>query len=154
MVSKQDTPPPRIAKERTEAIPWKMSAGLFEMTNLRPCKVIAREPIIDRYAPQMQQQQQPGKGNMFYTAIIQNRPGLPPNERIVKAWNLPLEEQLAESFLSVEVYSPVHRAWERALAASSLGRSHNNDRPVDMVGVEDDRVINASTNKPKQARER
>lgn len=90
MVDKQVTSLSPKAKERTEAIPWKMSAGLFEMTNLRPCKVIAREPIIDRYAPQMQQQQQqqPGKGNMFYTAIIQNRPGLPPNERIPKGQKL------------------------------------------------------------------
>jgi hypothetical protein len=74
-----------MAKERTEAIPWNMSAGLFEMSNLRPCKVIAREPATDRHAPQQQQQQPPpGKGNMFYTAVIQNRPGLPPNERIPK----------------------------------------------------------------------
>jgi len=71
-------------KKQTEAIPWKMSAGLFDVINLRPCKVISREPAVNRYAPQQQQQQQPGQGNNFYTAIIQNRPGLPPNERIPK----------------------------------------------------------------------
>lgn len=79
-----DTPQSSVSKERTEAIPWKMSAGLFEMSNLRPCKVIAREPATDRHAPPQQHQPPPGKGNMFYTAIIQNRPGLPPNERIPK----------------------------------------------------------------------
>mmetsp|Transcript_946 Transcript_946/g.1970 ORF Transcript_946/g.1970 Transcript_946/m.1970 type:complete len:190 (+) Transcript_946:1473-2042(+) len=73
-----------LRKKQTEAIPWKMSAGLFDVINLRPCKVISREPAVNRYAPQQQQQQQPGQGNNFYTAIIQNRPGLPPNERIPK----------------------------------------------------------------------
>ena len=78
IIDKTDNSQSPIAKEKTEAIPWKMSVGLFEMTNLRPCKV------IDRYAPHMQQKQQPGKGNMFYTAIIQNRP----NERIPKGRKL------------------------------------------------------------------
>ncbi|KAL7439947.1 hypothetical protein ACHAXH_005641 [Discostella pseudostelligera] len=82
-IDKRGTQQSLMAKERTEAIPWKMSGGLFEMSNLRPCKVIAREPATDRHAPQ-QQQPPPGKGNMFYTAVIQNRPGLPPNERIPK----------------------------------------------------------------------
>ncbi|KAL3791425.1 hypothetical protein ACHAW5_005799 [Stephanodiscus triporus] len=62
-------------KRRTEALPWRMSPGLFDMINLRPCKVIAREDA--------QQQRRPsGKGGTVYTAIVQNRPGLPPNERI------------------------------------------------------------------------
>ncbi|KAL7534777.1 hypothetical protein ACHAXR_006074 [Thalassiosira sp. AJA248-18] len=77
------------SKKQTEAIPWKMSAGLFDMINLRPCKVISREPVTDRHASsqqqqEQQQQQQPGQGKMYYTTIIQNRPGLPPNERVPK----------------------------------------------------------------------
>jgi hypothetical protein len=63
-------------KTLNEATPWKMSRGLFEMTNLRPCKVISREPAIDRHTGQ--------QGKNFYTAIIQNRPGLAENERIPK----------------------------------------------------------------------
>ncbi|KAL7480674.1 hypothetical protein ACHAW6_007758 [Cyclotella cf. meneghiniana] len=65
------------AKSLSEATPWKMSRGLFDMINLRPCKIIAREPAIDRHS-----QQQGGKN--FYTAIIQNRPGLSEIERIPK----------------------------------------------------------------------
>jgi len=60
------------SKTKTRAIPWKMSRGLFDMTNLRPCKVIDREPI------------QTGGKKMAYTAIIQNRPGLSPEEQIPK----------------------------------------------------------------------
>ena len=68
-----------------QSIPWRMSPGLFDMRNLRPCKVISREPVVDRHAPPSQHhQQQAGKGKMTYTAIIQNRPGLPLNERIPK----------------------------------------------------------------------
>jgi hypothetical protein len=66
------------ARTLNEATPWKMSRGLFDMTNLRPCKVIAREPATDRNTGQQQ-----GSKN-FYTAIIQNRPGLSENERIPK----------------------------------------------------------------------
>ena len=64
------------AKTLNQAIPWKMSRGLFDMINLRPCKVISREPATDRRTGR-----QDTKKN-FYTAIIQNRPGLPENERI------------------------------------------------------------------------
>ena len=73
-------------KGKTEATPWKMSLGLFDMTNLRPCKVISREPANDRFATpqQLQEQGQPPQGEMLYTAIIQNRPGLQTNERIPK----------------------------------------------------------------------
>lgn len=80
--TKNDT----INKDKTKATPWKMSLGLFDMTNLRPCKVISREPANDRFATpqQLQQQGQPPQGKMLYTAIIQNRPGLPENERIPK----------------------------------------------------------------------
>lgn len=72
--------------DKTKATPWKMSLGLFDMVNLRPCKVISREPANDRFATpqQLQQQGQPPQGKMVYTAIIQNRPGLPANERIPK----------------------------------------------------------------------
>jgi hypothetical protein len=75
-----------VNKDKTKATPWKMSLGLFDMTNLRPCKVISREPANDRFATpqQLQQQGQPPQGKMLYTAIIQNRPGLPANERIPK----------------------------------------------------------------------
>eukprot|EP00804_Cyclotella_cryptica_P006608 CCRYP_008572-RA/>CCRYP_008572-RA protein AED:0.35 eAED:0.35 QI:0/-1/0/1/-1/1/1/0/125 len=55
--------------------PWKMSRGLFDMGNSRPCKVIAREPATDRHSQ---------SGKNFYTAIIQNRPGLSEIERIPK----------------------------------------------------------------------
>ena len=80
--TKSDT----VNKGKTEATPWKMSLGLFDMTNLRPCKVISREPANDRFATpqQLKQQGQPPQGKMLYTAIIQNRPGLPANERIPK----------------------------------------------------------------------
>ena len=68
-----------------QSLPWEMSPGLFDMHNLRPCKVISLEPVVDRHAPPSQHhQQQAGKGKMTYTAIIQNRPGLPLNERIPK----------------------------------------------------------------------
>jgi hypothetical protein len=60
-----------------EATPWKMSRGLFDMTNLRPCKVISRAPATDRHTGE-----QLHGGKNFYTAIIQNRPGLAENERI------------------------------------------------------------------------
>eukprot|EP00986_Skeletonema_menzelii_P007120 scaffold2761_cov137-Skeletonema_menzelii.AAC.1 len=75
-----------VNKDKTKATPWKMSLGLFDMTNLRPCKVISREPANDRFATpqQLQKQGQPPQGKMLYTAIIQNRPGLPANERIPK----------------------------------------------------------------------
>ncbi|KAL7447483.1 hypothetical protein ACHAXM_011395 [Skeletonema potamos] len=75
-----------VNKDKTKATPWKMSLGLFDMTNLRPCKVISREPANDRFATpqQLQQQGQPPQGEMLYTAIIQNRPGLEANERIPK----------------------------------------------------------------------
>lgn len=80
--TKNDT----VNKDKTKATPWKMSLGLFDMTNLRPCKVISREPANDRFATpqQLQQQGQPPQGKMLYTAIIQNRPGLPAKERIPK----------------------------------------------------------------------
>jgi hypothetical protein len=70
-------------KGKTQATPWKMTPGLFDMTNLRPCKVISREPANDRFATQINDGRMP-QGEMVYTAIIQNRPGLPPNERIPK----------------------------------------------------------------------
>jgi hypothetical protein len=74
-----------VNKNKMEATPWKMSPGLFDMTNLRPCKVISREPANDRFAStRPNQQQQPPQGKMVYTAIIQNRPGLELNERIPK----------------------------------------------------------------------
>jgi hypothetical protein len=60
-----------------EATPWKMSRGLFDMTNLRPCKVISRAPATDRLTGE-----QLHGGKIFYTAIIQNRPGLAEHERI------------------------------------------------------------------------
>ena len=68
---------------KTQTIPWEMSRGLFDMINLRPCKVIAREPASQQ-SPQQQQQTATGGGKMFYTAIIQNRPGLPQTEQIPK----------------------------------------------------------------------
>ena len=82
IATKSDT----VNKGKTQATPWKMSLGLFDMTNLRPCKVISREPADDRFATpeQLKQQGQPPQGKMLYTAIIQNRPGLPENERIPK----------------------------------------------------------------------
>ena len=64
-------------KALNEATPWKMSRGLFDMMNLRPCKVIYREPVTDRHTGE-----QLHGGKNFYTAIIQNRPGLAENERI------------------------------------------------------------------------
>ncbi len=70
-------------KGKTQATPWKMTPGLFDMTNLRPCKVISREPANDRFATQLKDGRMP-QGEMVYTAIIQNRPGLPLNERIPK----------------------------------------------------------------------
>jgi hypothetical protein len=70
-------------KGKTQATPWKMTPGLFDMTNLRPCKVISREPANDRFATQINDGRMP-QGEMVYTAIIQNRPGLPLNERIPK----------------------------------------------------------------------
>ena len=64
-------------KALNEVTRWKMSRGLFDVTNLRPCKVIDREPAIDRRTGE-----QLNGGKKFYTAIIQNRPGLAENERI------------------------------------------------------------------------
>lgn len=66
-------------KTLNEATPWKMSRGLFDMTNLRPCKVISRAPATDRHTGE-----QLHGGKNFYTAIVQNRPGLPESERIPK----------------------------------------------------------------------
>lgn len=62
-------------KTLNEATPWKMTRGLFDMTNLRPCKVIARVQATDRHSDEQ-------GGKNVYTAIIQNRPGLSDNERI------------------------------------------------------------------------
>lgn len=67
-----------------EATPWTMSRGLFDMMNLRPCKVISREPAKDRFTSEYNDRQGPPSGKMFYTAIIQNRPDLPENEQIPK----------------------------------------------------------------------
>ncbi|KAL3804860.1 hypothetical protein HJC23_006632 [Cyclotella cryptica] len=62
-------------KTLNKATPWRMSRGLFDMVNLRPCKVIARETATDSHSQ---------SGKNFYTAVIQNRPGLSEIERIPK----------------------------------------------------------------------
>jgi hypothetical protein len=49
---------------------WSMTRGLFELGNLRPCKIIQR-------------QQDPKQGTLF-TVRMMNRYGLKPNERIPK----------------------------------------------------------------------
>jgi hypothetical protein len=57
----------------TEAVTtfwWKMTRGLFELRNLRPCKILQR-------------QQDPEQGTLF-TVRVMNRYGLIPNERIPK----------------------------------------------------------------------
>jgi hypothetical protein len=49
---------------------WNMTRGLFELRNLRPCKILQR-------------QQDPKQGTLF-TVRIMNRYGLTPNERLPK----------------------------------------------------------------------
>ena len=83
-MKKTSQPQSTSTRKQTEAIPWKMSSGLFDMIHLRPCKVIHREPAVNRFSAQPDQHNGPPKGKMFYTAIVQNRPGLPENERIPK----------------------------------------------------------------------
>jgi hypothetical protein len=69
------THPGRRGGTTTESHPWRMTPGLFDMINLRPCKVVSREAVVDRRAAG-------GGTSTVYTAIVQNRPGLPHNERI------------------------------------------------------------------------
>jgi len=47
---------------------WKQTRGIFEMTHLRPCKILQR--------------QRDAKGKLMYTVQIQNRFGLAPVERL------------------------------------------------------------------------
>ena len=49
-------------------IKWKLSRGLFELQNLRPCSILSRE--------------QDANGRTTYTVQIRNRPGLSKNERL------------------------------------------------------------------------
>lgn len=54
----------------TTAFKWKMSRGLFDFENLRPCSVLQHSKTPD--------------GNDWYTVRIRNRYGMAPEERIPK----------------------------------------------------------------------
>jgi hypothetical protein len=56
--------------EAVTSFRWNMTRGLFELRNLRPCKILQR-------------QQDPKHGTIF-TARVMNRYGLTPNERTPK----------------------------------------------------------------------
>jgi len=61
------------SKRETAVVPWKMTRGLFELNNLRPCQVIRREKGVGKDEKQV-----------YYTAVIRNRYGLKREERIPK----------------------------------------------------------------------
>ncbi|KAL7539984.1 hypothetical protein ACHAWF_006563 [Thalassiosira exigua] len=65
-----------------EAIPWKMSPGLFDLRNLRPCRVVSRDSIEDRYGGTGDHH--PHAGPSLYSAVVGNAPGAPSEERIPK----------------------------------------------------------------------
>jgi len=66
--NKDDLVPSKTSSETT-AVRWKMTRGLFEFENLRPCSILQRSP---------------GASDSIYTVLIRNRFGLNKEERIPK----------------------------------------------------------------------